>query len=41
MAAPYVPMKNTITAAVITYSTFSARPVRKPRHGPNAVRANE
>ena len=34
-------MKNTTTAGVITYSTFSHRPVMKPPHGPIAVRAKE
>ncbi len=29
------------TAVVITYSAFSASPVRKPPHGPMAERANE
>ncbi len=34
-------MKNTITAGVMTYSTFSHRPVMKPPQGPIAVRAKE
>jgi hypothetical protein len=34
-------MKNTITAGVRTYSTFSQRPVMKPPQGPIAERAKE
>jgi hypothetical protein len=34
-------MKNTITAGVSTYSTFSAKPVTKPPHGPMEARAKE
>lgn len=30
-----------MVAAVITYSTVSASPVKKPPHGPMAARANE
>lgn len=30
-----------MVAAVITYSMVSARPVKKPPHGPMAARANE
>ena len=32
-------MKETMTAGVMTYSTFSHRPVMNPPHGPIAVRA--
>ena len=31
----------TTTAGVITYSMFSAKPVKNPPHGPIAERANE
>ena len=35
------PIAPTTTAGVITYSMFSAKPVRNPPHGPMAERANE
>jgi hypothetical protein len=35
------PIAPTTTAGVITYSMFSARPVRKPPQGPIADLANE
>ena len=35
------PIAPTTTAGVITYSMFSASPVRNPPHGPIAERANE
>src|SRR4029077_16626433 len=34
-------MAPTTTAGVITYSAFSARPVRNPPHGPIVLRAKE
>jgi hypothetical protein len=40
-AAKYVARKETTTAGVSTYSTFSHKPVMKPPHGPIEARAKE
>lgn len=41
MASAYRPANVPTTAVVMTYSIVSAKPVKKPPHGPNAERAKE